>query len=201
MTAEHEDPPPPARAPGSALELEDLLGRHLASLRAFVRLRVGPEIRAHESCSDLVQSVCRELVEDWSQLTFANDAAFRGWLFTTALNKVRMRARHLTQQRRDVRREVRGTVGAELAKGFAAVGSPSGAAMTAEQIERLEAAFDRLSEDHREVITLARLASLPLAEVGARMGGRTPGAVTMLLGRALAALGNLLDAQDRDREI
>lgn len=187
-------------ASGDSRALDALLVRHLPGLRAFVRLRVGPDVRAHESCSDLVQSVCRELVEDWPRLDFADDTAFRSWLFTAALNKVRERARFLQRQRRDVRREVGGTVGAELAAGYAVLGTPSALANTAEQIARLEAAFDRLSEDHREVITLARLAGLPLAVVGERMGGRSPGAITMLLGRALAALGAILEpggANDR----
>ena len=174
--------------------MEDQLGRMLPGLRAFIRLRTGPQIRAQESCSDLVQSVCRELIEEWSVLDFPNDAALRSWLFTTALHKVRNRARHLHQQRRDVDREVRGTLGAELAAGYADLGTPSAAAMTAEQIEQLEAAFDRLPEDYREVITLARLAGLPLAEVGERMGGHSQGAITMLLGRALATLGRELGA-------
>lgn len=190
---------PPAPAPeGRPADLEQLIAQHLPSLRAFVRLRTGPEIRAHESCSDLVQSVCRELLQDWPRLSFPNQAAFRGWLFTTALNKVRARARHLQRQRRDVRRLVQGAGADSLVAGFAALGTPSGAAMTSERIERLEAAFDRLSEDHREVLTLARLCGLPLAEVGARMGGRTPAAVTMLLGRALQALAAQLPPDDHD---
>ena len=172
--------------------IDGAIERHLPGLRAFVRLRVGPELRAYESCSDLVQSVCRELVEDWSELSFDNDAALRSWLFTTALHKVKHRARDMHRDKRDVRRVVGGTLGAELAADYAALGTPSVNAMTQEQIERLEAAFDRLTDDHREVITLARIAGLPLAEVGARMGGRTQGAVTMLLGRALSALGREL---------
>ncbi len=189
-----EDAPPGSDA---RQQIDDLLAAQLPSLRAFIRLRVGPEVRAHESCSDLVQSVCRELVEDWSQLTFANEAALRGWLFTTALNKVRSRARAMHRQCRDVEREVRGPAASELLRSFAAFGTPSAEVVTQEQIERLETAFDELSEDHREVITLARLAGLPLAEVGERMGGRSPAAVTMLLGRALAALGTLLERGDR----
>lgn len=168
------------------------LERMLPGLRAFIRLRVGPDVRAQESCSDLVQSVCRELVEDWSVLEFPSDAALRSWLFTTALNKVRNRARDLHRLKRDVGREVRGSVGADLVAGYATLGTPSLAAMGVEQVERLEAAFDQLPDDHREVITLARIAGLPLAEVGARMGGRSAAAITMLLGRALAALGRLL---------
>jgi RNA polymerase sigma-70 factor (ECF subfamily) len=183
----------PADGPSDPTALSVMLVRHLPWLQACVRLRVGPELRAYESCSDLVQSVCGELAAAQGGLTFADEAAFRGWLFTTALNKVRARARHLHRQRRDVRRLVAGTAGAELAARQPALeASPSATAALGEQIERLEAAFDVLSEDHREVILLARFAGLPLREVGVRMGGRSPAAVTMLLGRALAALDRAL---------
>jgi RNA polymerase sigma factor (sigma-70 family) len=66
--------------------------------------------------------------------------------------------------------------------------------MTAEELERLEAAFDRLPDDYREVITLARLVGLPLAAIGRQMGGRSEGAVSMLLARALTRLGLELGA-------
>ncbi len=186
-------PASPANAGGGdRAALDELLARNLPLLHAFIRLRAGPKVRAFESCSDLVQSVCRELVEDLPGLSFPNDASLRAWLFQTALNKVRSRGRHLGRQRRDPDRVIGGSLGAELVEGYAVLGTPSAAAMSAEQIDRLERAFDRLSEDQREVITLARLAGLPLAEVGSAMGGRSPAAVSMLLGRALAALDRLL---------
>lgn len=169
-------------------DLEPRLAAHLPCLRGFVRLRLGPRLRAHESCSDVVQSVCRDLVEQWPHLTFGDDASLRAWLFRAALNKVRDHARFFERDKRDVARNVDGTAGADLAAGYAALGSPSAAAMSAEELGRIEAAFDRLTPDHQEVITLARLADLPLAEVGELMGGRSPAAISMLLGRALAAL-------------
>lgn len=43
-------------------EIERLLQEHLPGLRAFVRLQATPEIRAQESVSDIVQSVCREVL-------------------------------------------------------------------------------------------------------------------------------------------
>ena len=45
---------------GDENSLQKLLVRHLADLRAFVRLRMSPLLRQKESCSDLVQ-VCFEL--------------------------------------------------------------------------------------------------------------------------------------------
>jgi RNA polymerase sigma factor (sigma-70 family) len=173
--------------------------QQLPALRRFVQLRTGPELRAHEACSDLVQSVYRELLEDLPRLSFVDEAAFRGWLFRAARNKVAARARHLHQQRRDVRRVVQGPGADEAELGAAPGDSPSGLAATAEEIEQLERAFDQLSDDHREVLTLARLRGLPLAEVGARMGGRSQAAITMLLGRAMGALDAVLQ-RDRPRD-
>ena len=43
---------------GDARAIDSLLEQHLPRLRAFVRLRMGPEFRAKESASDLVQSSC-----------------------------------------------------------------------------------------------------------------------------------------------
>jgi RNA polymerase sigma factor (sigma-70 family) len=60
--------------------------------------------------------------------------------------------------------------------------------MAREQIERLELAFDGLSEDHRKVITLARIVGLPHKDIAAEMG-RSESATRMLLFRALGQLG------------
>jgi RNA polymerase sigma factor (sigma-70 family) len=176
-------------ASGDPQALEQLLVRNLPGLRAYVRLRLGPGLRLREGDDDLVQSVCRELIEDWPALEFPNEAAFRGWLFQAALNKVRERARYHGTQKRDVQRELGGTIGAELLAGYAGIGTPSAAAMSEEALRRFETAFDRLPDEYREVITLARLVGLPLAAIGERMGGRTEGAVSMLLARALTRLG------------
>lgn len=182
---------------GDAAALETLLVGYLPRLRAFVRARMDAQLRERESCSDLVQSVCRELIAARDRFEFRGEAEFRGWLFTSALNKVRERHRHHHAARRDAGRQVQvpGTSGAgldDLAAAYATVGTPSGAAMRSEDLERLERAFDLLPEDYREVITLTRLAGLPQREVGVLMQ-RSADAVQKLLGRALLRLGELMD--------
>ena len=47
-----------------------LLVPHLPDLRSFVRRRVGDLIRSRESSLDLVQSVCREMLENRSRFRF-----------------------------------------------------------------------------------------------------------------------------------
>jgi RNA polymerase sigma factor (sigma-70 family) len=61
-----------------------------------------------------------------------------------------------------------------------------------ELAQQMELAFDRLPDDYREVITLARIVGLSHAEI-ARQMGRGEGAVRMLLSRALVAYVAAMD--------
>lgn len=184
---------------GEQPALDDLIARHVPRLHAYVRLRMGPGLRAREGTMDIVQSVCREALGDVRRgFDYRGEAAFVAWLLQAALNKLRDRHRFHAAAKRDVARE---SPGAALAGGetdptaYASLLSPSRDAIGREQIERLEAAFDELPEAYREVIILARGIGLPHAEVAAQMN-RSPGATRMLLGRALAQLGDLIADDD-----
>lgn len=165
----------------------ELLEEYLPRVRAFVDLRLDPAMRARESASDLVQSVCRQLVEELPRFENQGEDRFRGWLFTTALNKVREKYRYHHRDKRDLKREVvpLDRAGSQVHRpaDYSTL-SPSGVAMQAETVDRVRAALDRLPPDYREAITLDRLVGLPHAEI-ARQMGRSVGAVRMLLGRAL----------------
>jgi RNA polymerase sigma-70 factor (subfamily 1) len=171
--------------------LDRLLAENLPNLRAFVRAHLAPELRQRESASDVVQSVCRELLGERSRFEFRSEAEFRAWLFLAATNKITDKQRFHQRQQRDVRREQAVTSASDLLAGYASICTPSHAAMAAEQVARLEQALDRLEPDHREVIALTRLAGLPSREAAAVMG-RSDGATRMLLGRALIRLAEEL---------
>ncbi len=178
---------------GDEPALAQLLTEHLPRLRAFIRLRSNPLVRQYESCSDIVQSVCREVLQSCCHFEYRGEGPFRAWLYRTALNKILEHTRSLTQQKRDVRREqpMDSTVdyGELLGRGPTA----SQLAIAGETGEKMERAFDTLSDDYREVITLSRIVGLSHAEVAAHMG-RGEGAVRMLLSRALVAYIEALDA-------
>jgi RNA polymerase sigma-70 factor (subfamily 1) len=171
-----------------------LLQRHLPGLRAFVRLRMSPLLRARESGSDLVQSACRELLGKIDAFEYRGEEAFRGWLFTAVLHKLLTRERDLRAQKRDARREVDlGGHGSTdgLAACYSSVLSPTRQLVAAERVRELEAAFDSLPEHFREVITLSRIAKLSRVQVAEQMG-RTEASVRNLLPRALVALAEAL---------
>ena len=174
--------------------IERLLEEHLGSLRAFLRLRAGAGIRARLGQSDLVQSVCREVLESRDKIELQGNAAFKSWLFTAALRKLVEHDRRLHAEKRDVRREVEVDAGADAAllQGYATVTTPSLVAMGREGAAKLEEAFDGLSEEHREIITLSRVVGLRHAEIAVQLG-KSEESCRQLLRRALLRLSMELD--------
>lgn len=159
---------------GDPAALERLLAMHQGPLRAFVRLRVGPALRARESASDIVQSAVREVLQHLDRFQGNGEAGFRAWLYATALRKIADRADYWGAQKRDAAREVRLDAATDsegdLAAVYESLASPSLMAAGRETLERLERAMDGLGDEQREVIVLSRIAGLSHAELGERLG-------------------------------
>ncbi len=185
---------------GDPQAMDGLVRALMPDLRAYVRLNVGQQLRQLESCSDLVQSVCREVVEDIGDFGGSAAKQFRRWLFTVALRKIQTRGRHHGAQRRDPRRVVpldgdRDEAAAEVIDAYESICSPSRHASAREEIERVEAGFEALPDDYREVLTLTCIVGLSHREVAEQMG-RAETAVRKLLFRARARLALLLASDD-----
>lgn len=182
-------------ASGQSEAVEALLKRHLPDLHTFIRLRSGKVLRTKEHSEDLVQSVCREVLEDLHEYPLESEGRFRYWLFRAAERKVVDRARYWAREKRDVKREAplhaSNPAGTPEYDGQAASGTPSQVASAREQADRLERALATLSDQHRQVILLHRIVGLSHAEIGEQWG-KSAGAVKSLLHRALAKLGNQL---------
>jgi RNA polymerase sigma factor (sigma-70 family) len=179
---------------GDREAMDTLLARHLDALHGYLRLQLGPALRRHESSLDLVGSVCREVLEGADRFEYRGDAAFRGWLFRAAENKLRDRARHWSRDRRDERRVVELPEGADAGLGhaYSSLHGPMGGAIVREQIERLEAAFDALDPKERDIILAHRSRGMSYQQIAAEIG-QTPHYTRTLLSRALARLSTLLD--------
>jgi RNA polymerase sigma-70 factor (ECF subfamily) len=175
---------------GDDPDFEDLLVAEMPALRAFVRLRCGDRIRALESSSDLVQSVCREIWRDRGDFEYRGRAAFRRWLFLAAARKIADRGRRLDRRPQPVVPDA--SASDALLDRYRTLFTPSAIAMREEGIAAAEAAFDRLPDEHREAILLCRVAGLTQAEAAEQMG-RTEEAVRKLVSRGLAKLSLLMD--------
>lgn len=186
-------------AQGDSEALERLLERHLPGLRAFVRLRSDRLLRAKESESDLVQSVCREVLEHIDRYQYRSEVGFRQWLYRTAERKIIDRFRYYTAQKRNAAREVNGSELAlddtRLLNSYGTFHSPSHDAIAREELQRIEEAFEHLPSDYREIIVLARVVKLPHAEI-ARQLDRSPSSIRNALYRGLAMLSDHLTRGD-----
>ncbi|GJM20595.1 MAG: hypothetical protein DHS20C15_05100 [Planctomycetota bacterium] len=173
-------------------DVNALLEQHLPGLRAWVRLKAGPLVRAREGESDVVQSTCREVLTHADRFVHRGEAQFRRWLYTTALRKILDKHDFHTAARRDARRNT-GDGDAALLAVYSQLGTPSGVASAREQLDRIEAAFAELADDERDVVLLSRILGFSRAEVAAELG-RSEAGVRNLLHRSLVKLSKRLEA-------
>lgn len=162
---------------GDRSAFDELAREWTPRLEALVRLKLGRELRARVEVDDLVQETLLGAWRSIDTLRSPGGAAFFRWLAGIANHVVANEAR--CHRRRPVV--------PETGEAAASDPSPSRAMRRDERFDRLEEALDAMSPDHREVVLLARIEGLSLAEVAARMN-RSPGAVAQLLWRALRQL-------------
>lgn len=179
---------------GECEAVEALLARHLDALHGYLRIKLGAALRKHESSLDLVGSVCREVLEGAERFEYRGEAAFRGWLFRAAENKLRDRARHWARDKRDEQRTapLPDASDAGVAQAYASFAGPLSGAIVREQIERLEHAFDALEPEQRDLILAHRLRGMSYEQIAEEIG-QSPHYTRTLLSRALARLSTLLD--------
>jgi len=175
--------------------LQQLLVRNLPGLEAFVRLRMGAALRGLMTAPDLVQSVCREVLEDLGDFEFRGEGPFRHWLFVRAENKLREKHRYHHRDKRDRQKAVSLSEGTNAITGYRTLLTPSKDLEVQETMRRVEAAFDQLPEDYREAVTLYKLCELSYAEIAERMK-RSEGAVRNLVYRGISRLALLVDSGD-----
>lgn len=184
---------------GDEPALQSLLERHLDGLHAYIRLQAGDLIRRKESVSDLVQSVCCEVLQEADNFDYRGEPQFRRWLYTAALRKVIDKNRYYRAGKRDVVREVSGihvpqgsAQDSRLLRAYGDFCTPSREAIVQEELARIENAFQALPEHYREVVTMSRIWRFTNRQIAEELD-KTEDAVRMLLGRALARFSSLLE--------
>ena len=176
---------------GDPEALEQMLARYLPRLRAFVRARAGSRLRQLESCSDLVQSACRDVLSALPSFEFRGEAEFRSFLFRAAWRKIVDHARWHGAQARDAGRRETFDDGGEDPS-LASLLTPSQDLQSREELRAIEQALDRLPEEYREAIVLRRIAGMSYAEIAEELE-RSEGAVRNLVCRGLARLSGFLE--------
>jgi RNA polymerase sigma-70 factor (ECF subfamily) len=176
-------------------DLEALLVRTLPAIESYLRLRMGPVLRARESAADLAQSVATGALLALGEFSYRGEGAFRRWLFERARHKLQEHVRHFRAAGRDPRREQAGSgVVDDVLPAYRLLGTPSQELASTEAIAAIERAFDTLPEDWQEAVTLHRIAGLSHAEIADRLG-RSEGAVRNLVYRGLSRLAIQLEKE------
>jgi len=179
---------------GDRQAADELMRLHLPGLRAFVRLRAHPALRVRESEEDLVQSVCREVLQDIGNYEYQGEGSFRNWLFTLALHKIRNKLDYHLAEKRNLGRDRQEDEEERLSRlwdCYSRFESPTQAVVLRERIAQVERAFDRLPEHYREIILKARIIGLSHEEI-AREKKSTVEASRALLRRAILRLASIL---------
>ncbi|MFK7740328.1 MAG: RNA polymerase sigma factor [Planctomycetota bacterium] len=156
-------------------------------LLSVIYLRMGPNLRVRMDPEDVLQEVAIEAVHSWKTLSADENAG--AWLVTLARRKVaRILRDQLGVAARDPRKEHSIKTDLPLADRRS---GPVTHADRRDRLELLEAALERLSDDHREVIMMMKIEGHSAREVGERME-RSENAVHLLLSRALKRLAEEL---------
>ena len=169
---------------GSPEAVNALYERCAGRVLAYVRLRLGRELRARLESRDILQATLVKSFERLPQLQGEDTRSLMGWLARIADNEIRDRADYYQRQRREAARELPLEDDAPVA---ALTRSALSRVILDQQAEQLEAALESLSAAHREVILLRKFEELSFPEIARRLGKRED-ACRMLLARAMTAL-------------
>ncbi|MEM7200368.1 MAG: sigma-70 family RNA polymerase sigma factor [Planctomycetota bacterium] len=170
--------------------VEDRLVQEMPRLRRFVRFRMGAALRSREAVSDVVQSVCREVLERASKFRDSAGSGFRKWLFLRANHRIVDRNRFYRAARRDSRREapLHREYGSEYHEtGPVLRDTPSRVLQAHEELGRVERALQRLPQAAQQILRLVKFEGLSYAEVARRLE-QSQVATRKQLSRALARL-------------
>jgi RNA polymerase sigma-70 factor (ECF subfamily) len=178
---------------GDREALNVLYERSAGRLLAFIRLRMGRDLRARMESRDILQATLIKSLEHLHELKGNETRSLAAWLARIAEHEIRDRVDYHHRQRRDAGRELPLDDSAMLP---AVTRSALSRVILGEEAERLESALESLSDAHREVILLRKFEELTFPEIARRLG-KTEDACRMLVARAMTALTLALSGTPR----
>ena len=169
---------------GSPEALNRIYERCAGRLLAFIRLRLGRDLRSRLESRDILQATLLKSLEHVSDLKAQETRSVMAWLARIAEHEIRDCADFHHRQRRDAARETPLDDDAPLP---ALTRSALSRVILDEEATRLEQAIESLSPAHRDVILLRKFEELSFSDIAQRLG-KTEDACRMLLARAMTAL-------------
>jgi RNA polymerase sigma-70 factor (ECF subfamily) len=175
---------------GSDAALNLLYEQCAGRLLAYIRLRLGRELRAKLESRDILQATLMKSLTHLHELKGAETGSLVAWLAKIAEHEIRDRADYHQRHRRDAAREIAVDDASPIA---VQARSALSQVILDEQARLLEEAMDTLSPAHREIILLRKFEELTFPEIAKRLG-KTDDACRMVFARAMTALTMALQA-------
>lgn len=173
---------------GDPAAFVSLVEQHRSRLQALAHIKMSRKLLQSFGVEDVLQEACLRAFQSFKAFEWRGPNSFYRWISGIVENVIVDFARKMNAKKRAGGVVSLDGEGAQEGDRLEASGpSPSTLLRREERFERLEKALSQLSEDHREVIYLARIHLLPMKEVARRMG-RSVDAVSELLRRALRRL-------------
>jgi RNA polymerase sigma-70 factor (ECF subfamily) len=169
-------------ADGNREAADQIVCRFAPSVRAAVRRRVRPGLRARFDTDDVVQSTMAVALRDLPGLDFQDERRFRAWLLRIAERRLKMAVRLAEAARRDVGRERRGVGEAERG---AAQTSVSEVAQREDERRCVRESVAALADLDRKVVELRGYHGMSHKEVAAVLGLPSEDAARLRFRRAL----------------
>jgi RNA polymerase sigma-70 factor, ECF subfamily len=185
----------------------EALGRLMEQYRGYLIMLahryLSDQLRRRIDPADIVQVTYMEIKRDWDQFRGETPAEFAAWIRGMLKNNVASAVvRHVTTQKRSIRREVSGSPGnvtSSAANWIAQLpGSqttPSGIAIREEAVVALIEALHQLPETQADAVRMRYLEGLTLSQIMERTG-KSETAAAGLLKRGLKKLRSILDESD-----
>ena len=181
---------------------DQLVGHYGARLRWLIQMRLPAAIQARTSADDVLQEAMLVVHQRIGGLVIEAEAAFWMWLCRVVEQRIAdvMRT-HMKAAARDVRRERRPAAASRQTSSLRldqilsdTATSPSGRLRSVEQRQALRSVLDQLPESYRDVIVLRILEGQSVSET-AEMMQRSPGAVSVLLSKAIKRLSGVIGSE------
>ncbi len=193
---------------GDDQAFDHLVGHYAARLRWLIQVRLPAAIQARVSPDDVLQEAMLVVHQRIKALEVEAEPAFWSWLCRVIEQRIAdVKRAHLRAAARDVRRERKPTAGEPQSTSIRmeqllpdAGTSPSGRLKNIEQRAALAAVLAQLPESYREVIVLRILEGLSVADT-AELMQRSPGAVSVVLNKAVKRLGAIIAAGGMQSEL
>ncbi len=187
---------------GDEQAFDRLVGHYAARLLWLIQMRLPAAMQARTSADDVLQEAMLVVHQRIGSLEIEAEAAFWTWLCRVVEQRIAdARRTHMKAAARDVRRERKPAAASPQASSVRldqilpdTATSPSGRLKSVEQRQTLTAVLAQLPESYREVIMLRILEGLSVNDT-AEMMQRSPGAVSVVLSKAVKRMGEVIAAE------